>query len=353
MSLRMIEIMVPEATQGAIESVVDEHDPQASWSNKLPDGTVRTSVLVTGDQTASLMSELDTRLSDVSDAHVVLMSVEAALPSPSREEPEETDEEEEAIEEPAKEGPHTGVGRLSTAELYQDVFEMSQTTRFYIGLIVLSTIVASMGMIAENTVVIVGAMVIAPLIGPNVGLALSTTLADLKLARESVWASFVGVAGAILVAMVLGYVLPVNPLESSEITSRMAVGLVDIALALAAGGAAVLSLTVGISTALVGVMVAVALLPPLVAAGMLAGAGYPGLGLYSAFLAATNLICINLAGVVTFLVQGVRPNRYWEAEKARRSTAIGLTLWAILLIALVLIVWRVFGITLVTEPPFG
>ncbi len=351
MSLRMIEIMVPGQTQGAVDAVLDDHDPRARWSTELPDGTVRTSVLVMGGQTQGIMSQLETRLSDVENAHVILTSVEAAIPAPARAEPEEADEDDEALEEPAKAGPQTATGRLSTAELYQDVFEMSQTTGFYVGLIVLSTIVAAMGMIGENTVVIVGAMVIAPLIGPNVGLALSTTLADLKLARESLWAATVGVGVSLLVSLGLGYWLPVDPLEAAEITSRMAVGLADIALALAAGGAAVLSLTVGISTALVGVMVAVALLPPVVAAGMLAGAGYPGYGLYAAFLAVTNLICINLAGVVTFLVQGVRPHQYWEAEKARRSTAIGIVLWTALLVALLLIVWRVFGFSLITEPP--
>lgn len=350
MSLRMIEILVPQPSQGAIETVIEDHNVLASWSSSLPDETIRTSVLVQGATTQEIMEDLETRIQDVQDAHIVLMSVEATLPRPDEMEPEETVDIEHA-DEAVTEPPSSSTARLSTAELYQDVVEMSEMSRYYLGLIVLSTIVAAMGMIADSTVVIIGAMVIAPLIGPNVGLALSTTLADFDLARESIRTSLIGVMAAFAVSLVLGYGLPFDPLLANEITTRTWVGLPDVALALAAGAAAVLSLSVGVSTALVGVMVAVALLPPLVASGMLVGAGHFEFGAYAGFLAVTNLICINLAGVVTFLLQGVRPNRYWEAEKARQSTAIGIALWAGMMAILLIIIWLVFGFTLTPTTP--
>ncbi len=107
-------------------------------------------------------------------------------------------------------------------------------------------------------------------------------------------------------------------------------------LALAAGTAGALAFTTGIHTPLVGVMVAVALLPPLVASGLCVGAGRWTMagGAFLLFLA--NLICINLAGVATFLVHGIRPRTWWEADKARKAARVALGVWLVLLAALAL-----------------
>jgi len=109
------------------------------------------------------------------------------------------------------------------------------------------------------------------------------------------------------------------------------VGLSDVALALAAGVAGTLSVTRGVSTALIGVMVAVALLPPLVALGMLLGAGYGSAALGAALLTLTNVVAINLAGVVTFLAQGVRPMSWYEAERAKTATRWAIAIWVVAL----------------------
>ena len=81
-------------------------------------------------------------------------------------------------------------------------------------------------------------------------------------------------------------------------------------------------------------MVAVALLPPLVTLGMLAGSGFWKEALGALLLLLTNLICINLAGVVTFLLQGVRPRTWWEAKQAKKATRNAILIWATLLILL-------------------
>jgi uncharacterized membrane protein len=86
---------------------------------------------------------------------------------------------------------------------------------------------------------------------------------------------------------------------------------------------------------LVGVMVAVALLPPLVAAGLLAGAGLWGPAGGALTLLIINITCINLAAVATFLVQKVRPRTWWEEERARKATRIAVATWVIMLAVLV------------------
>jgi len=112
----------------------------------------------------------------------------------------------------------------------------------------------------------------------------------------------------------------------------------DIILAMASGAAGAISITMGVATALVGVMVAVALLPPLVTFGHLLGAGFLVEAEGALLLFLINLICVNLSGVVVFLAQGIRPRTWWEAEKARRSTWTAIGMWTILLIILVLAV---------------
>lgn len=346
MSLRLIEILVPAPSEGAIDAVLEEQTTLATWTTRLPEDSVRISVLTSGDATKAVMEALDERVSDITDARVLLLSVEATLPRPEEIQAEEAAKTPSQPGEEDEEDASAATGRLSTAELYQDVLGMSQMSSYYIGLVLLSTLVAAMGLLRGSTVVIIGAMVIAPLIGPNVGLSLATTLADGRLARESLVSGALGMGAAVLGSLLLGTWLPIDP-AAPELASRTAVSLSDVALALAAGGAAVLSLTVGVSTALVGVMVAVALLPPAVAAGLFAGAGYLEPAALAGMLVTVNLICINLAGVVTFLVQGVRPNRYWEAEQARRATATAILVWTALLALLVFLIWRVFGLQLV------
>jgi uncharacterized membrane protein len=128
-------------------------------------------------------------------------------------------------------------------------------------------------------------------------------------------------------------------LNSQQLANRTIVGLGDITIALAAGSAGVLAFTRGVPAAIVGVMVAVALLPPLVNVGLLLGAGYRILAVGSMILTLTNLICINLAGVLTFLVQGIRPRNWWEAKKAQNAARAAIAIWFILLVILAIIIW--------------
>ena len=148
----------------------------------------------------------------------------------------------------------------------------------------------------------------------------------------------VGVLTAIVFSSLIGMVFEVNP-DIPELSSRTVVSLGDVVLALSAGSAAAFSFASGLFGALIGVMVAVALLPPLVTLGMLLGSGQWNLAFGSLLLFLINLICVNLAGVVTFLAQGIRPLTWWEANRAKRATRIAIFIWAGLLFALVIFIF--------------
>ncbi|HEU5339450.1 MAG TPA: DUF389 domain-containing protein, partial [Sulfuricaulis sp.] len=113
------------------------------------------------------------------------------------------------------------------------------------------------------------------------------------------------------------------------------VGLDSVALALASGAAAALSLTTGLSSVLVGVMVAVALLPPAATFGLMLGSGQYALATGAGLLLAVNIVCVNFAAKLVFLMKGIHPRTWWEKQKARQSMITYLVIWAVSLVILV------------------
>lgn len=259
----------------------------------------------------------------------MILPVEATLPHIELEpEPETIDVPEQPP--PEEKQPE----RISRQELYEGIKDAARCSRIYLAMVVLSTIVAAIGLQHNSVAIIIGAMVITPLLAPNVALAFGTTLGDLSLLWRALLTALAGIAMAMVLSVIIGVLLRVDP-TLPEVASRTRVGLGDITLALASGCAGALALTTGVSTALVGVAVAVALLPPLVAFGLLLGGGQPALALGALSLFLVNLICVNLAGVITFLVQGIRPATWWENDRAAKATRIAIALWGTLLAALI------------------
>jgi uncharacterized hydrophobic protein (TIGR00341 family) len=331
MALRMIEAMVPEEAAGKLESLSEQLDVLGSWSERLGGGIVLLRILVQSDRTEPVIAELESRFAGYTNFRIVLFQAEATLPRPP------PPKKKKAAEDEAAGASKREVQRVAVAELVQQLTGANVVGRTYLLTVFLSTVVAAIGLMRDNVAVVIGAMVIAPLLSPNMTLAAATTLGDPKLVRDALGVNAVGVGLAAVISVAAGMLVPFDP-AVGEIASRAQVSLSDIVLALAAGSAGALAVTTGLPAALVGVMVAVALLPPLVVAGMLLGAGYFAMGSRAVLLLATNIICVNLAAVGTFLLQGVRPNRWWRAARARRMVAFAAGLWAVLLAALVVLI---------------
>lgn len=343
MALRMIQAVVPEGRAEEVRRIVAGRSFIDRWTEPVGGSRIRFGFLVDSADAGSLIDEMENRLGDAEGFRVVLLSVEASVPHPEHAE-EEEEQDEEASEDEGEDGngggDALGIGRQ---ELHADLTDAAEPTPVFMALTALSAVVCALGLLMDDVAVVIGAMVIAPLLGPLVALALATTLADGTLARRGILAGAAGLALAFLISVAVGAVTPVHP-EIPQIAARSSVGLGHVGLALAAGSAGTLAFTTGTAAALIGVMVAVALVPPLVASGLLFGGGYPAAGGGALLLTLVNLIGVNLAGVVTFLVLGVRPNRWWDAERARRSTAVAVAVWTLLLAGLVAaIVWSPAG----------
>jgi len=329
MDYRMLELMAPPETAQKARELVEEEDILGIWSDNLDDGSAILRILIDADRTESLSDTFTEKFKNVEGFRIMLFSVEATLPQPDTE--EEKKEKSEDTE-------TKYIGRISREELYADVTSGSDLNWVYISMVFLATVVAGVGLIRDDVAVIIGAMVIAPLLGPNVSLALAVTLGDLQLAWRSLKANAAGLFLSVAVAFLMGLVLHIGT-DSHQLMNRTMVSLGDITIALAAGSAGVLAFTRGVPATIVGVMVAVALLPPLAAFGLLIGAGYLSLAFGAMILTLTNLICINLAGIITFLIQGVRPRTWWEAEKAKKASRTAIAIWFVLLVILAIVIW--------------
>jgi len=318
MALRLIEMVLREKDGGDVRELLKECKVLEHRQIRLPDGEVLVRILLDAEQSEAVLDLFEERYVGGQGNRAVILPVVATLP---RNEPEPAASEEKPPE------------RISREELYEDIKNGAQCSRVYLAMVVLSTIVAAIGLHQNSVAIIIGAMVIAPLLGPNVALALGTTLGDLSLLRRALLTALAGIAAAMVLSVIIGALWHVDP-ALSEVASRTRVRLDDTAVALASGCAGALAFTTGVAAALIGVMVAVALLPPLVTFGLLLGGGHPVLATGALSLFLVNLICVNLAGVATFLVQGIRPASWWEKDRAVKATRVAIGLWVVLLAGL-------------------
>ena len=331
MALRLIEVVLPRQFEHKVKELLQDQKVLGIWQSGLSQDQIMIRVLLPTKETEAVLDLLKKHYSHLEGFRAMLLSVEASLPRPEPEEKKEPEKEKPKPESKAK------PARISRQELYADINRSAQLSRVYLVMVVLSSIVAAIGVLRNNLVALIGAMVIAPLLGPNVALSLATTLGDISLAKRALKVNVVGIFTALVLSIIIGFFFTVDP-ATHVLASRTEVGLGDILLALAAGSAGALAFTTGIPTALVGVMVAVALLPPLVTFGLLLGSGNLNMALGAMLLLLVNLICINLAGVITFLAQGIRPITWWEADRATKATRIAIFLWGLLLLALVVVI---------------
>ncbi len=333
MALRVVEVVLPAREAETLGGLVEAAPRGGPWRQTLEGGLVSARYVVDTDDVSELVDDVQRRFGNVKGFALVIQPATAALPKPP-----EPEKEPEKPKEPRRFGSKRG--GLTREELETDAHKTAAPSGVFYASVVLSTIVVAIGLMKNNAAVIIGAMVIAPLLGPNVALALSTTLGDTKLMRKSFVSSISGITVALIMSILVGAMFDHIVVEDiDEIMGRTSVDPSDIILALAAGSAGALAMTTGVSSALVGVMVAVALLPPTTVVGIMLAHGKNDLAGQALLLLCVNVIGVNLAATATFLVQGIQPRTWWEADRARRATLIALGIGSALIVALVVFFW--------------
>jgi len=203
--------------------------------------------------------------------------------------------------------------RHATSEEFKDLFALlkqnAQTSSTYLVLMALSTTIATFGLFGDSAPVVIGAMILAPLMGPIISLAMGALRQDSLLVKNSMITIFWGIVLGLIFSILITSFTPLEVLND-QIIARIRPNLLDLGIAVASGIAGAYAYSKEeINKTLAGVAISVALVPPLAVAGI--GIRWLDWGVFGGamLLLGTNLAGIVMSASLTFLVLGFSPFR--------------------------------------------
>lgn len=322
MQLRKVHILcsTENAAEKAEAAIKDCDEILDMWSQQNQDS--QSFYMIVAEHQQDLMDSLKTIAEEDKSIRVIITPIEATFPKNFKEEQQEDDENNPGFFE-----------IISREEMVEKVRGQAHLSGSYISLIIISAIVATIALVEGNLAILIGAMVITPLIGPNLSLALGTAIANGKLIKSSLLTGFSGAALTFLTAFITGLLM------GSDANKHLAKTLIDygfesLPVAACAGVAAAILLLQGTVSTLIGVMVAVAFLPPIAMTGLSLATGHYPQSLDAAMLFAINLAAFNLAAKSVLFLAGIRPHRTEDDENHGRTIIWYILGWAIAILAL-------------------
>ncbi|WP_425637789.1 TIGR00341 family protein [Algoriphagus yeomjeoni] len=203
--------------------------------------------------------------------------------------------------------------RHATAEEFKELFSLlrqnAQTSSSYLVLMALSTMIATFGLFGNSAPVVIGAMILAPLMGPIISLAMGALRQDGLLIKNSMITIFWGVVIGLFFSILISLITPLEVLND-QILARIRPNLLDLGIAIASGVAGAYAYSKEeINKTLAGVAISVALVPPLAVAGIGIGWLDPVVFGGAMLLLGTNLAGIVMSASLTFLILGFSPFR--------------------------------------------
>ena len=215
-------------------------------------------------------------------------------------------------------------------DLFLALKDNASITSTYVLLMVLSTLLATLGLFLNSPSIVIGAMVLAPLMSPIISLSMGLLRSDAELSRKAFMSLFVGMMLALSLSALMAYLLPFREL-TSEIAGRLHPSTLDLMVAVLSGIAgAVGHAKEKVAKSMPGVAIAVALVPPLCVSGI--GIGWWD---YEVFYGAMLLFLTNLTGIIltaglSFMVMGYAP--FLRAKKGIFISALLVTLISVPLV---------------------
>jgi uncharacterized hydrophobic protein (TIGR00341 family) len=230
-------------------------------------------------------------------------------------------------------------------EIIESAWKACYLTKGYIFMIVVSSFVATLGLLTNSVAVIIGAMVIAPLLGPSIAASVGTVMGDAALFRKGIVSTTLGLLIVIIAAAAtavfvnsLQLLPPVVDISLENLPSQMeertTLNVLIVGLALASGAAGAYSFAEKKGEILVGVMIAVALVPPAAIVGIGIALLDGDFIIHSGLLLAVNVFCINIAGTLVFWKIGIRPGSFHEMIFSNKDIKKRLGVTLIILIIL-------------------
>jgi uncharacterized hydrophobic protein (TIGR00271 family) len=203
----------------------------------------------------------------------------------------------------------------------------------FIVLLAVSALLASGGLLQNSSAVVIGAMLVAPLLGPLAAVSVGLVTARLGLSARALLTLAAGTVATIATSAAAGLVIPIGA-PTSEMLARGSPSLIDLGVAVAAGVVgAYATARKDIPAALAGVAIAAALVPPLCTTGLAISIGDADLAYGSFLLFVTNIVSVVLTGGVVLRWMGLRSNSEGPSGRAAWGTAI-----VVLVLAFVMVI---------------
>ncbi|WP_255152366.1 TIGR00341 family protein [Halorarius halobius] len=315
--MRLVQVTIPAGKKETVLSVLDDEGIDYVLTDETS-GRRYTGVVYFPLPKSAVEPVLE-RLREVGldeQAYTVVLSAETVVSRRFEALKEEYEEREEADE------------RIAREELQARAQDLASTWPIYIVMTAVSAIIATAGLLLDSPATVVGSMVIAPLIGPAMATAVGSVVDDDELFARGVRMQIAGMALAVAAAAAFAAAVDVlnlvpdalDPAGIEQVRERLNPDFLSLAVALGSGVAGAVALTSGVSTALVGVMIAVALVPPAATVGIGIAYGDPSMVLSSGVLAVVNGLSINLAALLVLWYSGYRPERFFRVAEARTAT---------------------------------
>jgi uncharacterized hydrophobic protein (TIGR00271 family) len=208
----------------------------------------------------------------------------------------------------------------------------------FFALLLFATVIATYGILSNSTATVIGAMLIAPLMGPMMATTAAVVMGSVPRALRALALAAAGIASVIVFSYLLSWVVPdvtISFTSNAEITSRIHPGLYALLTALGAGAAgAFITSSAEIAEALGGVAIAIALVPPLCVVGISLRQGQLEAAAGASLLFLTNFLAILLAGGVVFLLLGLGRSGVSHAQGQFRRRAFLLILVGLLFVSI-------------------
>jgi uncharacterized hydrophobic protein (TIGR00271 family) len=200
---------------------------------------------------------------------------------------------------------HINITSERRQEIYDNIVENSTPTVTFYVMVALSTTIAAYGLLANSTAVVIGAMIMAPLMGAILGMALGIPSQDRSLLWKSTAALVLGALLSILLGVIIG-LIPLRMPFGTEIFARTKPTLYDLIIALASGVAGAYAIVnEKVSPALPGVAIAIALVPPLATCGLCLSITRWDLAFGAFLLFLANFLAIEIAAAIVFNLFGI------------------------------------------------
>lgn len=332
----MLQLSVPAEQRAAVRRVLDGHD--LGYTVAEGDGAKAGHALVTVVVPADAVERVLDDLGDAGyDRSTYTVSTEAEFAS---------FEGMDAVQRHWAETPN----RIAPETLRAKARDMRPNTQSYVWLMLLSTVIATAGLLIGSPAVLVGSMVLAPLVAPMLAASIGAVRDDRAMVADSLRQQAVGLGVAVLGAVaasllirnfeIVSVTLDVTTVDLFAV--RLSPGLLSVVVGLAAGAAGAFGLTTKGNVSIVGVMVAAALVPTAAVVGIGVAWGATSVAIGALLLLGLTIVAVNLGGYLMLRYLGYRPETadsgFLDLESFAEKARFAATVAAVVVVVAVVLV---------------